>query len=227
MKKIFRKIKHILNKGGSVIKKRGFINSCKYIYTRYIYFLKYRINLFQVMTPEQLKLENRFAYNYEPSNHYTFIRMLKSIDWNWEESVFIDIGCGKGAAILLATRYNFKRYIGVELSTLLAEECDKNIRKFTGKKAIDYTICNCDAMNYEIPDDVNVFYFYNPFAPPVLKAVMQRIEESLQRNPRKVIIFYFNAIYLSVLLDSRYKIIHEEEIDPILRYKFGNYVLTN
>ncbi|AQX03595.1 hypothetical protein BBD32_12735 [Elizabethkingia anophelis] len=226
MKAVLSGTRIVIRKGVTMIRNRGLVNTCKYIYTRYIYFLQYRINLFKVITPEQLKLKNIHAYNYEPSNHYTFIRMLKSIDWDWKKSVFIDIGCGKGAAILLATRYHFKRYIGVELSSLLAKECERNIRKFIGKKVIDFSIYNCDASDYIIPDDVNVFYFYNPFAPPVLKVVMQHIEESLERNPRKVIIFYFNAMYLSVILDYGYKIVHQEEKDPILRYKCGNYALV-
>jgi hypothetical protein len=34
----------------------------------------------------------------------SFHRMLKNIEWNFSESTFLDFGCGKGAAILLASR---------------------------------------------------------------------------------------------------------------------------
>ncbi|KUY26314.1 MAG: class I SAM-dependent methyltransferase [Flavobacteriaceae bacterium] len=222
-----RSIPYIIRRATFLIKERGVVNSCKFIYSRYGYFLKYRIKLSKVFTPDELNIQNRYAYKYEPIMHYSFNRMLKGIDWDWKESTFIDIGCGKGAAILLATRYNFKRYIGVELSPLLAEECRKNIRKFIGKREINYAVYNCDATKYTIPDDVNVFYFFNPFAPPVLKVVMYNIELSLIRNPRKILILYFNAMYLPIVLDSGYKIIYEEKIDPVARYKYGSFALTN
>ncbi|AQX86797.1 class I SAM-dependent methyltransferase [Elizabethkingia bruuniana] len=222
-----RSIPYIIKRTIFLIKERGVVNSYKFMYSRYGYFLKYGIKLSKVFTPDELNLPNMYAYKYEPIMHYSFNRMLKGIDWDWKESTFIDIGCGKGAAILLATRYNFKRYIGVELSPLLAEECRKNIRKFIGKKEIDYAVYNCDATKYAIPDDVNVFYFFNPFAPPVLKVVLYNIELSLIRNPRKILILYFNAMYLPIVLDSGYKIIYAEKTDPVARYKYGSFALTN
>lgn len=197
------------------------------MYSRYGYFLKYGIRLSKVYTPDELNLSNMYAYKYEPIMHYSFNRMLDEIDWNWNESIFIDIGCGKGAAILLATRYNFKKYIGVELSPLLAEECHKNIQKFTRKKKISYIIYNRDATTYEIRDDINVFYFFNPFGPPVLKKVLNNIELSLKRNPRKIIILYFNAMDLPIMLDRGYNIIYAEKTDPVARYRYGNFALTN
>ncbi|AIL47738.1 MULTISPECIES: SAM-dependent methyltransferase [Elizabethkingia] len=222
-----RSIPYIIKRTIFLIKERGIVNSYKFMYSRYGYFLKYGIRLSKVYTPDELNLPNMYAYKYEPIMHYSFNRMLDEIDWNWNESIFIDIGCGKGAAILLATRYNFKKYIGVELSPLLAEECHKNIQKFTRKKKISYIIYNRDATTYEIRDDINVFYFFNPFGPPVLKKVLNNIELSLKRNPRKIIILYFNAMDLPIMLDRGYNIIYAEKTDPVARYRYGNFALTN
>lgn len=153
--------------------------------------------------------------------------MLKNIDFCWHESTFIDFGCGKGAAILLATRYNFKRYIGVELSPLLVDECRRNVQKFIGNRVLDYKIVNCNAVDYVIEDDVNVFYFFNPFAPSVLKSVLDNMELSLNKRYRKIIILYCNGVDVSFMLDRGYKIVYSEDIDPITRYSCGNYALVN
>lgn len=227
MKGFREKYKYILNRASFLTKQRGIINTCKFIYTRYLYFLKYRINLAGVMTPEELNIQNIGAYNYEPIAHYTFNRMLKNIEFNWEQSTFIDFGCGKGAAILLATRYNFKRYIGVELSSLLVDDCRRNVQKFIGNRVLDYKIVNCNAVDYLIDDDVNVFYFFNPFAPSILKSVLDNIELSLKARYRKIIILYCNGMDLHLMLDRGYKIVYSEDVDPITRYSCGNYALVN
>lgn len=106
-----RSIPYIIKRTIFLIKERGIVNSYKFMYSRYGYFLKYGIRLSKVYTPDELNLPNMYAYKYEPIMHYSFNRMLDEIDWNWNESIFIDIGCGKGAAILLATRYNFKNIL--------------------------------------------------------------------------------------------------------------------
>lgn len=227
MKGLLWRAKHIISRTKLIIKQRGIVKTCKFVYSRYFYFLKYGISLARVRTSEELKIDDKFAYNYEPVSHYSFNRMLRNIKWNWEESIFVDYGCGKGAAILLATRYNFKKYIGVELSSQLVEDCHRNIQKFIGGKQIDYYIYNCNATDYPIPDYVNVFYFFNPFGLPVLSSVMDNIELSLKESYRKIIILYFNALDLSIMLDRGYKIIYSEGIDPITGYKYGNYALVN
>jgi len=227
MKGFRQKAEYALNRVRFLTKQRGVINTCKFIYSRYLYFFKYRINLAGVMTPQELNIQDKGACNYEPIAHYTFNRMLKNINFCWHESTFVDFGCGKGAAILLATRYNFKRYIGVELSPLLVDDCRKNIQKFIGNRVLDYKIVHCNAADYLIEDDVNVFYFFNPFAPSVLKSVLDNIELSLIKRHRKIIILYCNGVDLSLMLDRGYKIVYSEDVDPITRYSCGNYALVN
>lgn len=36
-----------------------------------------------------------------------------------------------------------------------------------------------------------------------------------------------NVFYLPIVLDSGYKIIYEEKTDPVARYKYGSFALTN
>lgn len=90
-----RSIPYIIKRTIFLIKERGIVNSYKFMYSRYGYFLKYGIRLSKVYTPDELNLPNMYAYKYEPIMHYSFNRMLDEIDWNWNESIFIDIGCGK------------------------------------------------------------------------------------------------------------------------------------
>ena len=39
-------------------------------------------------------------------------------------------------------------------------------------------------VDYDPPEEPLVLYFFNPFAPPVLRAVLERVNASLDRRPR-------------------------------------------
>jgi predicted RNA methylase len=43
------------------------------------------------------------------------------------ETTFVDIGSGKGRALIIAAEYAFKRIIGVEYSPSLATICRRNL----------------------------------------------------------------------------------------------------
>ncbi len=51
-----------------------------------------------------------------------------------------------------------------------------------------------DATTYEIPNDVTIVYFFNPFVGPPFMKVIDNIGESIRRHPRKVHIFYTNPV---------------------------------
>lgn len=40
-------------------------------------------------------------------------------------------------------------------------------------------------------------------------------------------ILYFNAMDLPIMLDRGYNIIYAEKTDPVARYRYGNFALTN
>src|SRR5271154_1163699 len=52
-------------------------------------------------------------------------RALNAIP-NHNEAVFIDVGCGKGRALVVASEFPFRSIIGVELSPELAELAEEN-----------------------------------------------------------------------------------------------------
>jgi hypothetical protein len=41
-----------------------------------------------------------------------------------------------------------------------------------------------DAVDFDPPEEPLVLYFFNPFAPPVLREVLARVQASLDRRPR-------------------------------------------
>lgn len=64
-------------------------------------------------------------------------------------------------------------------------------RQKTGSKA-DIQIVQADVAEYDVQDDQTHFYFFHPFHADVLRRVLQRITQSLKRNPRVVHVIYNN-----------------------------------
>jgi SAM-dependent methyltransferase len=119
------------------------------------------------------------------------------------DDVFLDIGSGKGRAVLLAAAYPFRRVIGVELSTQLVDITQDNLdRCRTRLRCKDVVLVNADAVEYEIPDDVTVVFMNNPVRGATFAAVVEHVLDSYDRRPRTMRIVYVNPIEEPALLST-------------------------
>jgi SAM-dependent methyltransferase len=119
------------------------------------------------------------------------------------DDVFLDIGSGKGRAVLLAASYPFRRVIGVELSTQLVDIAQDNIDRCSARlRCKDVVLVNADAVEYEIPDDVTVVFMNNPVRGPNFAAVIKHVLDSYDRTPRTMRIVYANPIEEPALLST-------------------------
>ena len=53
---------------------------------------------------------------YQPADPVLFAESMAALPIDFSSYVFIDAGCGKGRALLLACGYGFQRVIGIEMS---------------------------------------------------------------------------------------------------------------
>ncbi|MDB5203393.1 MAG: hypothetical protein JWQ27_2802 [Ferruginibacter sp.] len=128
---------------------------------------------------------------------------------------FIDIGCGKGRVLTVAAYHGAKKVTGIELSKKFCKEAVANLEKTKEQfPALQYNIINNDAFYYEVPDDAEVIFMFNPFDEMVMKAVWENIRQSLKRAPRKMTIIYLNPLYKHIFLKAGYKeIFHTQELN--------------
>ena len=129
--------------------------------------------------------------DYEPSG-WRDLRRILALDEVVQGDVFIDFGSGKGRVLLEAARYPFKRVIGVEISAELNRTAAANIQRVreAGTSGSTIELVTADAVDYEIPDDVTIAYFYNPFRGRAFHTVIERLLESVDRCPRFVRVIY-------------------------------------
>jgi len=157
-----------------------------------------------------------------------FRRAMEHIRADFENFVFIDYGCGKGRALLLATDHPFKKIIGIEFAREFCVLAEQNIEIFlkqTGRPN-NTEIMWTDAETYSLPDEDTVIFFYNPFAEEVMVKVLNKIEESLNKCPRKIFVIYAYPLLADLFKASGYlKEIYAMKGD--VRLKLGCRIYTN
>jgi SAM-dependent methyltransferase len=148
-----------------------------------------------------IKSENKKrGIRYEPTRVRHFRKLLSILTFP-NDSVYVDLGSGKGRLLLLAPRYGFTRVVGVEFSHELCEIARKNLLIFRKKRAFDVEIeiIESDVVNYEIKNDENVFFFFNPFDEVIMNKVIKNIYTSLEKNQRSILLIYSHPVYLNAL----------------------------
>ena len=142
---------------------------------------------------------NRFQSIHE----VLFKKAFRHLRINHSDFVFVDFGSGKGKALLLASRYSFKKIIGVEFSADLCQICRRNLDRFrsSDQKTRAFEIIHVNADHYEFLLEPSVFFFYNPFRGALMQNVLEHIASSLRAHPRPAWIIYCNPDCAS-LIDS-------------------------
>lgn len=139
---------------------------------------------------------------FESTDPVLFRAMITGLHLRYQEFTFIDLGSGKGRALLMASRFPFKRIIGVEWSEQLHRTALQNVRIYRGpKQCAMVESVHMDVREFPIPPEPSVFFLFHPFKEQVMAEVLGNIRASLESRPRKVVIVYYNP-RLGKLLDA-------------------------
>jgi predicted RNA methylase len=144
--------------------------------------------------PLSVRLREIFSERlYQPTveeEFATIMRHFASLDLS--TFTFIDLGSGKGRALLLAAQYPFDRIVGVEVQPELHEIALRNIDTVAGRElrcSRIESVC-ADAREYEFPPENILIYLFNPFPDYVLREVLRRLVISARQMPRAVYVVY-------------------------------------
>jgi hypothetical protein len=89
---------------------------------------------------------------------------------------FVDLGCGKGRVLLLASRMPFREAIGVELNPRLADIARANLSRWPEQHEIitPASVRCADAVSSvkTLLDGPTLLYLYHPFGAPVLRELL-------------------------------------------------------
>jgi hypothetical protein len=129
-----------------------------------------------IQAPE-LGAGNTDAVGYSALEYEYLLWALPAIPFSADEVVFVDYGAGKGRVLAAGE---------------LVEAARRNLGRMKRRRAGQVEIHRADAAGFAVPDDANVFFFFNPFGGATLARVVERIRESWTAHPREVFFIYFN-----------------------------------
>lgn len=146
----------------------------------------------------QGKLEH--AHRYETIDPKQIASDIEAIPIAHQDFVFIDFGCGKGRALMLASRLPFKEIIGVELSAGLSAVATRNLALFQDDSQRCHKIRSVcmDVIDFQLPEENILLYLFNPFDGHVMEGVVSKMEDFIRRSSKTAYILYHHPAYKSV-----------------------------
>lgn len=148
---------------------------------------------------------DQFHYPYEPTP-YEVLERLANSGYIGKKNKMVDYGCGKGRVDYFLSYQTRCKSVGVEYDERIYKTAIEN--KQTAISAVRTEFVLIDARVYEVPEDADRFYFFNPFSVEILRGVFRRIRESYYENPREMLFFFYypSEEYISYLMT-------EEDLD--------------
>lgn len=113
----------------------------------------------------------------------------------------VDLGCGKGRAVIVASEFPFRAITGVELSTRLANTARKNAaviaRRFPNRPGI--TIHAANITEFQLPEGALVLFMYHAIGSELLAQLLMNLESSLGAEGAHTFFVYDNPVHGKVL----------------------------
>jgi protein-L-isoaspartate O-methyltransferase len=108
-----------------------------------------------VVEPEEVGLDSKYVKRSSPSGKKYLVRLLKDLHVSDQDTI-LDIGCGKGSAMLAMLKFPFARVDGIELSKEISEIA---IRNFTNLKKERWHVFNGDAITFKDYSSISTIPF--------------------------------------------------------------------
>lgn len=207
---------------------RGLLKTIRLVIEERLPDFRYGIKVAGLVELDSLHLdsENKVnGYRYEAVNTSAFKAAFAKLQIPYGEFSFIDLGCGKGFALMLASQYGFKKLIGVEFSPELVVVCRENLaRYFASSRQVHrppYDILQLDVSNFRLPPGALVIFLCNPFDEVTLKLTLRNFLGLRGDKHENLYVVYVNALHKEVLLDLGFHLLYFLPTDPLKVYKNG------
>ncbi len=187
------------------IKHRGFTNTCSMGLKEWQKERELGIRTFGAHAPDELSIEadsKMGGHLYQPTSSVIFERAMNTLPFNFQDKTFLDIGSGKGRALILAAEAGFKKVIGVEYAHELNDIAYTNIEKVKDRfPSTEFILEEGDALAFDIPEEVDVIYLFNPFDEEAVRGLMQKVKPAFDRQ-KALHLLYVHPIHCGVLEES-------------------------
>jgi SAM-dependent methyltransferase len=121
-----------------------------------------------------------------------------------ERTVLVDLGCGKGRVLAVASEFPFREIVGVEISPPVSAMAEANMaivrRAFPGRSPI--RIVTGDASVFPLPAEPLAIFLYRPFGEAGTRRLLAHIEAALTARSEPLTIVYYNPVWGGIFDES-------------------------
>jgi SAM-dependent methyltransferase len=131
---------------------------------------------------------DEYRYPYEPTPYCVLERLADSGLIGKDDTV-LDYACGKGRVGFFLSHQTGAKTVGIEYDERIYRFAVENAK--TAANSAQVSFVSASAEEYEVSDDVNKCYFFNPFSVEILREVMAKILDSYYEQPREILLFFY------------------------------------
>ena len=131
---------------------------------------------------------DQYRYPYEPTP-YSVLERLADSGFFGKNDVILDYGCGKGRVGFFLSSRTKSTVIGIEYNERIYQSALGNRRTALPEAKADFVLAKAE--EFEVPQQTNRCYFFNPFSVEIFRKVMARIIESWYEYPREIFLFFY------------------------------------
>lgn len=142
--------------------------------------------------------------------------MLPSSYARPEAYTFVDVGAGKGRALLLATEMPFRKAIGVELNEELARIAQRNLTWWMqiARRQTKARVIHQDATEFPWPRPPLLVFLNNPFDCTLVERMAAKLAMVAARGPSLIDLVYVNPGCADVLSQrTAFKLLWDAQIE--------------
>lgn len=145
------------------------------------------------------------AYFYVATTASLIYEILNSLALGSDTFAFVDMGSGKGRALLVASEFAFAKIVGIELSPHLHRIAEDNIKRYSpaSQQCTAFELHCMNVVDYTYGKEPVVLFLFDPFGRETLRSVIANLEASLRATPREVYVVYVYPQFEDVLQSSR------------------------
>ncbi|MGY3560513.1 hypothetical protein ACVWXP_003782 [Bradyrhizobium sp. USDA 4463] len=150
---------------------------------------------------------SKYGLSHIATDPEQFTAAIDSLGLPLAEYTFVDLGCGKGRALMLAGEQPFKRIIGVEFAPAFADAARRNLAAAArnGLRG-DIEVVTGDATQFDYPPGPLLIYLFNPFESSIIRQVAQRLRDTWVKDRLPIVIVYANPIHSATLGETGWSI---------------------
>jgi SAM-dependent methyltransferase len=148
-----------------------------------------------------IRSSGREILGYEAVPAQALRDILKTLPLDDKRFAFVDLGCGKGRPLLVASEFPFSKVVGVELSTELHAIAERNLEIYRppDQRCRNFELHTLDAAEYMFPSDPLIVFLYNPFGEKTMRRVFANLHEALRRSGKSAYVIYMNPQFEPLL----------------------------